>query len=140
MLSLNLYLLQNSTTMNLKHLFIATILIIATITSCDDDETDTTDYAGQATCTGAVPTYTADIAVILNNNCALSSCHNASSARDGINLSDYSNASSQFKNNKKNLIAVHHGSGVDAMPRNASKLSDATINKLGCWVKNGCPQ
>jgi len=26
------------------------------------------------------------------------------------------------------------------MPQGQSKLADATINKLDCWVKNGCPE
>lgn len=99
-----------------------------------------TDFAAQAVCTGAVPTYTAYIATILNNNCASSGCHNASTAKAGIRLNDYTNASSQFLSNSKNLASVHHAGGVDAMPRNAAKLSDALINKLDCWVKNNCPQ
>lgn len=123
-----------------------TILITATICialfagmiSCK--KTDKTDYAANATCTGTTPTYTANIATILDANCASSGCHNASSAKAGIKLDNYANASDQFKNNNKNLIAIHHGNGVDAMPKGASQLSSTLINQLDCWVKNGCPQ
>lgn len=112
-------------------------LIIAFIISCS--KTDTTDYASIAVCSGSIPTYTSNIAVILNSNCAISGCHN-SSAQAGINLSTYALASAQFKSNSRNLISIHHGSGVESMPRNASKLPDTIINKLDCWVKNNCPQ
>ncbi len=115
------------------------ISFVLAINSCGK-KTDTTDYAAIAVCSGTTPTYTADIANILNTNCATSACHSASSAKSGINLSTYTSASSQFKTNSKNLISIHHGSGVDQMPKNASKLAEATINKLDCWVKNGCPQ
>jgi hypothetical protein len=101
---------------------------------------DAVDYAAQATCTGSVPTYTSDIASILNTNCALSGCHNANSAKEGINLSAYEAASSQFINNSNNLISIHHGSGAKPMPEGRPQLSADLINKLDCWVKNGCPQ
>lgn len=121
-----------------KNLFIAAIVAgIVTINAC---KKDAIDYAAQATCNGTVPTYTNEIAPILNTNCALSGCHNASSAKEGINLSDYASASSQFKNNPDNLTSVHHGSGVKPMPDGRPQLAADLINKLDCWVKNGCPQ
>lgn len=127
-------------------MYTKTILVTSTIClalfagmiSCK--KTDSTDYAAIATCTGTTPTYNNDVASILNSNCASSGCHNSGSAKAGIKLDTYANASDEFKNNKKNLIAVHHGSGVDAMPKGASQLSSTIINQLDCWVKNGCPQ
>jgi len=127
----------NALTMKKNLLAVAILTGMVTINAC---KKDSTDYAAQATCTGTAPTYTNDIAPILNTNCALNGCHNASSAKEGINLSDYASASSQFKNNPDNLTSVHHGSGVKPMPDNKPKLSDDIINKLDCWVKNGCPQ
>jgi restriction endonuclease S subunit len=120
--------------MKLKFTFFA--LVIITLISCSKD---TTDYAGIAVCTGTTPTYTNSIATILNTNCALSGCYN-NSAKKGIDLSNYNLASNQFKTNSNNLISIHHGSGVEAMPQGRAKMSDADINKLDCWVKNGCPQ
>jgi hypothetical protein len=98
------------------------------------------DYAADAVCSGTTATYSTNVQVIINANCATSGCHSAASAKAGINLSDFANASNQFKSNSKNLASIHHGSGVDAMPKNASKLSNADVNKLDCWVKNSCPQ
>ena len=123
--------------MKIKLLGMATLTTLLTISSC---KKDTTDYASQANCTGTTPSYTSDIAGILNAHCATSGCHSAASSRAGINLSGYAAASSQFLNNKDNLIAVHHGSGVKPMPEGEAQLSADVINKLDCWVKNGCPQ
>ena len=50
---------------------------------CTSTTTTTTD------CTGITPTYTNDIASVMNNSCALSGCHNSSSKSAGIDLSTY---------------------------------------------------
>ena len=118
---------------------IAMLLTIVYATSCKK-ESENTDFANSANCTGVTPVYTGEIASIINSNCATSGCHGGGSSAAGINLSNYANASNQFKNNSDNLASIHHAGDVDAMPRGASKLSDAVINKLDCWVKNGCPQ
>ncbi|MEZ5046048.1 MAG: hypothetical protein R2831_03555 [Chitinophagaceae bacterium] len=123
----------------MKFITLSLLAIIVINIACNKNSS-TTDYVANAVCTGTTPTYTNDVASILNTSCALSGCHSAGSSQAGINLSDYSSASSQFKNNSKNLASVHHASGVEAMPRNASKLSDTQISILDCWVKNGCPQ
>lgn len=120
----------------MKFQYIIFSILILVVYSCS--KTDTTDYAGSAVC-ASVLTYTSNAASILYSNCAISGGHNGS-ARAGINLSTYALASSQFKANSKNLISIHHGSGVEAMPRDANKFSDAAMNTLDCWVKSSCPQ
>jgi hypothetical protein len=119
---------------------VLTLSLLSGLIAFNACKKDAVDYAAQATCTGSAPTYSGEIESILNTNCALSGCHSASSARAGINLSDYANASSQFKNNSDNLTSVHHGSGVKPMPQGGAQLSADLINKLDCWVKNGCLQ
>ena len=123
--------------MKFQLLSAALLTVIIVFNSC---KKDSTDYASQATCTGTTPTYTNEIADILNSRCAMSGCHSASSAQEGINLSTYASASNQFLTNDDNLIAIHHGSGVKAMPDGEPQMDATTINKLDCWVKNGCPQ
>lgn len=128
--------------MKLKLIITVALFYIITnsIISCKKTNSTNTDYLANAVCSGTTPTYTSDVASILNSNCATSGCHNSSSKAAGINLSDYTNAKNEFLNNSKNIIAIHHGSGADAMPKNSSKLNDATINKLDCWTKNSCPE
>ncbi len=128
--------------MKFKLLITISLLFIAilSIISCKKSSSANSDYLANAVCSGTTPTYTADVASILNSNCANSGCHNSSSKAAGINLNDFTNAKNEFLNNSKNIIAIHHGSGADAMPKNASKLNDATINILDCWTKNSCPE
>jgi hypothetical protein len=83
-------------------------------------------------------TYTGGIKTILDNNCA-NSCHSAANKADGIDLSTYS--SSKSASSKSSFLgAVRHLAGFTPMPLKASKLSDADIQALNCWVKNGSPE
>jgi hypothetical protein len=122
----------------MKNILIITIIGISTY-ACSKKST-TPDYSTDVTCVGVTPTYSTGVSNIIDNNCAFSGCHNSASSQAGINLEGYSNASNEFKSNNKNLIAIHHGSGAEAMPKNSGKLADSIINKLDCWVKNSCPQ
>lgn len=114
---------------------IITIFIILFAIACK--KTADTNYADEAKC-NSTPTYTTDIAPILNASCAIGGCHNASTKQKGIDLSNYNVAKNEFTKSNTALASVHHASGVDAMPDGQTKLPDATINKLDCWVKNGC--
>lgn len=115
----------------------ATLFVVA---SCKKE--NTSDYAGNADCSAIVSadnTYTNSIKAILDASCANAGCHDAIAASDGIDLSNYANSKNAFEN-KKVLCSVHHGSGCKPMPDGSPKLSDATINKLDCWAKNGYVQ
>jgi len=88
-------------------------------------------------CIGLSPTYTATIKSILDANCAISGCHNASSKANGIDLSSYSGASTANSNDI--LGAIEHASGYPAMPKGGSKLSTASRQAVYCWVQSGKP-
>ena len=106
--------------------------------SCGKDST-TVDYTANADCSAIVSadnTYTNGIKAIIDGNCATAGCHNAATASEGIDMSDYAKTKNVFKN-KDALCTIHHGSGCKAMPDGLPKLSDATINMIDCWVKNG---
>lgn len=114
------------------------LFALATL-ACNKDNTSSSNYLDQADCTGidvSTNTYTFSIKTILNNNCATSSCHSASRAEAGINLSSYSAAKSAFENTNC-LCSIHQGSTCRPMPEGAAKLSDAVIQKIDCWAKNG---
>ena len=123
----------------MKYIIISAIILCIAVVACNKTSSNP-DYAATAVCTGSTPTYTNNISNILNTSCATSGCHNDATRKAGISLQGYSNASSQFKNNSKNLASINHGSGVDPMPQGAPKLADSNIKKLECWVKNGTPQ
>lgn len=116
--------------------------IASTFASCSEDDdlhaagTANSDYIEAADCTGQTPTYTADIAPILDLNCALSGCHNAATATHGLSLEGYDAASGNF--NLHNLLcAINHTEECNAMPQGQPKLADADILAITCWAKNG---
>ncbi|MBI5914140.1 MAG: hypothetical protein HY842_02090 [Bacteroidetes bacterium] len=122
--------------LSVASLFLASTLLLAI--GCGKDDTNP-DYAANADCSAIVTadnTYTNSIKTILDTNCALSGCHNAATATNGVNLSDYASAKQTFET-KDVLCAVHHGSGCPPMPKGGAQLANNLINQIDCWVKNG---
>lgn len=113
----------------------ATLFVVA---SCKKDNNNP-DYAANADCSAIVAadnTYSNGIKTILDASCASAGCHDAIAATNGIDMSSYANSKNAFQN-KNALCTIHHGSGCKPMPDGSPKLSDATINKIDCWVKSG---
>lgn len=119
--------------MKSKFTLIAITLVAVSIVCCKKESI--VEY----NCSGITPTYDGEIKTILDTHCAFSGCHNASSKKAGIILSDYTNAKDESTKDKF-LGSVQHLKGYDDMPKDASKLDEATIQKLYCWVQNGSPQ
>ena len=90
-------------------------------------------------CTGVTSTYTNNIKAILDSKCATSGCHNSASQKDGKDLSSYSGALSA-SNGDDFLGSIQKKNGYKAMPENGSKLDEASIKLISCWVQNGAPQ
>lgn len=114
-----------------KLLGISLVVLSATLAAC----TNKTEFD----CTGTAPTYTADVKTLLDANCATSGCHNAASKAKSIDLSTYTAAKSESSKSRF-LGSIQHSSGYDAMPQGGSKLSDANIKIIYCWVQNGSPE
>jgi len=117
-------------------LFSLSLLFV--VASCDKDKSGV-DYAANADCSAIVAadnTYSNSIKAILDASCASAGCHDAVTASEGIDLSDYAKSKNAFEK-KDVLCSIHHGSGCDPMPKGSPQLSNATINKIDCWVKGG---
>ena len=126
----------------LKHLIAATIVITTTVylSSCEKEKS-LSNYTNRVTCNendDTLNTYSGKIATILNDNCATSGCHNAGTHAEGRNYSNYNSAKSDF--DAEALCTIYQEGGCTPMPRGASKLADADIHDLTCWVKNNYPQ
>ncbi|MCC7030054.1 MAG: hypothetical protein IT257_07095 [Chitinophagaceae bacterium] len=114
---------------------VTTVLVLAIfIFACKKTETPTT-----VDCSGTAPTYTANAKAILDLHCATAGCHDAGSKKDGKDLSTYAAAKTVASANSF-LGSIQQLSGYTKMPEGASKLSDADIKTLSCWVQNGMPQ
>ena len=119
----------------LRNFLAGLLLAVATftLTMCQKESTATYD------CTNVTPTYNNDIKAIMNASCAISGCHDASSREAGINLSTYATVKAESANDRF-LGSIEHRSGYKSMPDGASKLPDASIQKIYCWIQNGQPQ
>jgi hypothetical protein len=116
-------------------------LAFTAIACGEDDGGDGTDYASQADCSSlpaAATSYELVVKPILDVSCAVGGCHDATTAAEGIDLSDYASSKNAF-DKKDALCSIHHGSGCEPMPV-GGKLDDLDINKLDCWVKNDFPE
>lgn len=88
-------------------------------------------------CTGVSATYTADIAPVLTTHCT--SCHNSSNKKGRIDLSTYDEVTA-IAGEDRFMGSIQHVSGYRDMPRGASKLDDATIKMISCWIQSGMPR
>ena len=116
-------------------LLLLTVSTFFLLISCGGDEVedipDTT-----LDCTSITATYSGDIKSIMDGNCATSGCHNSSTQAKGIDLSTYDLVKSESTMNRF-LGSIRHEGGFDKMPQGKSKLSDATIDLIACWIENG---
>lgn len=111
------------------------------VAACGKDD-DKVDYTADADCTAIVTadnSYTNSIKAIMDGSCALSGCHSADNPSENVDLSDYAGTKKAFESQDA-LCTIHHGSGCTPMPDGSPKLSDAVINKIDCWAKNGYVQ
>lgn len=110
--------------------YLCTLMIILNACGGDDDPNE---------CTGLSPTYTADIKPILDASCAKSGCHDAITAQNGVNLSNYTTASA-VSQEERFLGVIQHRVGFTPMPFDGAKLPDHQVQLLTCWVEDGSPE
>jgi hypothetical protein len=116
-----------------KFIYFLLLTGLVSVFSCSKDDNTT-----PANCT-STPTYKTDIAAIMNASCAQAGCHSSSSRAGGYELSTYS-GTKNAAGKSDFLKSIKHSSGVQAMPQGGSKLPDATITKIECWISNGTPE
>lgn len=109
-------------------------LMMIVLVSCNP-EGDLTTYD----CATTAPTYTVIVKPILDAKCATSGCHNASSAKDGIDLSTYELCKTESQKDRFRGC-IQHITGYEAMPEGGAKLDETTVQIISCWVQNGSPE
>ncbi len=93
---------------------------------------------GGAGCDTTTVSYAADIQPVLQQKCATSSCHDASSLANGYDMSKYSGAKLAADDGKV-LRAIRQEPNASAMPKGMAKLDDCSINKIARWINQGAP-
>jgi hypothetical protein len=91
------------------------------------------------TCAAGVISYTEDVAPILQSNCGMTGCHNATSHKDGLNVTTYSTlmgGSHAPTNLTGSFWQAINGTGGDPMPPGGS-LTAAQLLIIQTWIQQG---
>lgn len=87
-----------------------------------------------AVCDSTSVSYNRNIKQILDNNCALSGCHDAGTHYNGYDFSNYTSS----KDINHAMDNIHQINGAIPMPPSpANKLPDSLISQIEIWVANG---
>jgi len=111
-------------------------LTIATSCTYDSLEETTPPIDTTGVCDTIASTFMAKVLPILSTNCNLSGCHNSASSAAGYAFETYAQVLIGI-NDGSILCTINHESGCDPMPKFASKLADADIQIIQCWVNKG---
>lgn len=80
--------------------------------------------------------YTNDVLPVISPSCL--GCHDQAGNAGGIVFDTYAGLKVVVDNGTFEG-AINHRAGFDAMPRNASKLPDCTLEIIQSWIDNGAP-
>lgn len=89
-------------------------------------------------CNTDTVTFSNDINPIIQSNCAVSGCHNATTQAAGLNYEEFADLKSVAGNG--NLVGRITATGTALMPQGGPPLPDCQINKIRAWVQDGAPQ
>lgn len=78
--------------------------------------------------------YSADVAIIMQNNC--NACHGSGFPQAGIITDNYDDLKVIAENGKL-WGAVNHEDGYSPMPQDRPKLNDCDLSKIRIWINNG---
>ena len=84
--------------------------------------------------------YQSEIEPIINSNCAMSGCHDATSQAAGYDLSNYFGVMNIVKPrqpSKSTLIKVTTGGGEEMMPPSSPPLTSDQIDLITTWIEQG---
>ena len=120
---------------------ILSVLFLAVVTAgCyNDNEQDlypVPTTPPPSTGTGDTVSFAAKIKPVLDQKCATTGCHDASSLGGGYNLSLYVDVKRAVMNNRL-IGAITHTAGFSQMPKGMPKLDQATIDLFTKWVNQG---
>lgn len=110
------------------------LLCVTTLTiveSCSKD--NVVDYYGLGNCTDTV-SFAAKIQPLINQNCATSGCHDATTAEAGYDLTTHASIAS---NAEIIYSAMSWQNGTVAMPLDLPQLPDSLVQQFSCWVVQG---
>ena len=114
-----------------KYLLLITLAGIAAFSSCSKDD-DGPDDPNTEDCSTVNITYDSGIKAIIDNNCAISTCHGGDPTIP--NFTTYDNIFANRSAIQSRVVAKI------MPPAGRPALSQDNINKISCWVQNGAPK
>lgn len=123
---------------NIKFLFVVAALLFSikvVLVSCTKDHAPAPPVITEIVLTDECPDtifYSETIKPLIDQNCATSGCHDATSHQQGYDLTTYASVSA----NANIIIESMHGVTVPLMPL-GNALDSASINHFECWVNQG---
>lgn len=105
---------------------------ILLLTSCSKDKAIDPNTL-IAHCDSTSLSYNKDIRQILNNNCAFSGCHDATTKQSGFDFSYYNGAKEVYRA----LDNINNKNGLIMPPLPYGKMPDSLITKIETWVATG---
>lgn len=108
---------------------------VIALSSCYNDKADQL-YPVAGGCDTTTATFAKDVLPVMQQKCATSGCHDATTKQSGYNLGTYLDVK-QCVADMQLLGVIRQTSGFKAMPQGAPKLDDCTINKITRWVNLG---
>jgi hypothetical protein len=114
----------------IKKIVVTMVVSMGLFIACTSDKEELLNASGND-CTGINATFSANVAPIIQTNCALSGCHEGGSTNGPGALTNYTqvhNAAAAIK------AAVRSG----LMPQGGS-LTAGQIKTISCWVDSGAP-
>jgi hypothetical protein len=112
----------------MKQALLLSALLVFLVVSCKKKDKSSKDsYTPE--CSGATPKFAANVAPLIQANCAISGCHAAGSMNGPGALTSYASV--------KNSVALIRPAVVSGkMPKNGS-LSAEQKNTIVCWIDAG---
>ena len=112
----------------MKRPIILLIMAMCTLPACYYDNAAVL-YPGSVNCSGAVPSFSAQVNPLVQSRCALGGCHATGATNTGGALTNFTQISSKALSVKTTVL---NGS----MPK-GSTLTAAEKKLISCWVDNG---
>ena len=133
MLLITVQKIMNSIVKRYTLVFVGFVTLVA-LNSCYYDKSE--ELYGKGSCDTTTVAYAANIAPIINRDCA--GCHSGGSPSAGISLYDYTSVKNYMTSNRLVLMgSVKQDGTASNMPKGGNKISTCEINKLEAWVNQG---
>ncbi len=126
--------------MTTKILILLSIVIIA-FCGCYNDTIQEL-YPNVVLCDTTTVTWTATIQPIMQQNCAVSGCHDAQTQQSNYDFDKYADVKRAVDDKSRDDLGmmvgtVTHAAGYSQMPSGKPKMDDCTITKIVKWVRDG---